>query len=136
MCRDLVRNVEAGGALTAEQIAWATAARTELYRRTAHLLTQFDVLALPATPVPAPPAHVQWVQEINGVPMQRYFDWQRCATRITVTAHPALSLPVGFTPDGLPVGLQLVGRYRDELSLLEWAAAYEDATGWTLRTPP
>lgn len=136
MRRDLVRNVEAGAALTAEQIAWATAARTELYRRTARLLEQFDILALPATPVPAPPAHAQWVEEINGIPLQRYFEWQRCATRITVTAHPALSLPAGFTPDGLPVGLQLVGRYRDELSLLEFAATYEDATGWVLRTPP
>lgn len=133
---DLVRNVEQGQRLTAEQIAWARAARTEIYRCTVRLLERFDLLAMPAVPVPAPPAEVEWVREVAGVALTRYFEWQRCATRITVTAHPALALPAGFTPAGLPVGLQLVGRYRDELSLLRLAAAYEAAAGWAaLRAP-
>jgi amidase len=133
---DLVRNVDIGRSLTAEQIAWARTTRTEIYRRTARLLERYDLLALPATPVPPPPLAVEWVKEINGVSMERYFGWQRCATRITVTAHPALSVPAGFSRDGLPVGLQLIGRYRDELTLLRHAAAFEDATGWSERRPP
>ena len=60
---------------------------------------------------------------------------KRKGTRITVTAHPALSLPAGFTPDGLPVGLQLVGRQRGELGLLRLAAAIEQATGVGGRAP-
>jgi amidase len=133
---ELVRNVELGRALTAEQIAWAQFARTALYRRTARLLTQYDLLALPAAPVPPPLADIDWVRTVDGVAMARYFEWQRCATRITVTAHPALSIPAGFSAGGLPVGLQLVGRHRDDRTLLRHAAALEAATGWTDRYPP
>jgi amidase len=136
MRADLVRNVETGRALSAEQIAWAHTTRTEIYRRTVRLLQDFDLLALPTAPVPPPTADVEWVQDINGTKLERYFEWQRCATRITMTAHPALSLPAGFTRAGLPVGLQLVGRYRDELALLRHAAAFEDATGWSARRAP
>ena len=67
--------------------------------------------------------------------MGSYLEWMRSCSRITVTAHPALSLPAGFTPDGLPVGLQLVGRQRGELALLRLAAAIEHATGVGRRAP-
>ncbi|CAN5409823.1 amidase [soil metagenome] len=133
---DLVRNVEQGGALTASQIAWALAERTGIFRRTAALLERFDVLACPATPIVAPPIARDWVAEIDGTRFERYFDWQRCACRITMTAHPALSVPAGFSASGLPVGLQLVGRYRDEAGLLRQAAAIDAATGFARRHPP
>jgi amidase len=69
------------------------------------------------------------------VAMRSYLEWMRSCSRITVTAHPALSLPAGFTPDGLPVGVQLVGRQRGELGLLRLAAAIEQATGVGRRAP-
>jgi amidase len=132
---DLIANVQEGRALTADQIATALGQRTEIYRATVALLTDFDVLALPATPVAAPPVDDEWVREIDGVALDRYFLWQRAACRVTVTAHPALSMPAGFTDAGLPVGLQVVGRNRDELNLLRWAAAFEAATGFGERRP-
>jgi amidase len=67
--------------------------------------------------------------------MGSYLEWMRSCSRITVTAHPAISVPAGFTPDGLPVGLQLVGRHRDELALLRLATAFEEATGLGRRWP-
>jgi amidase len=67
--------------------------------------------------------------------MGSYLEWMRSCSRITVTAHPALSLPAGFTPDGLPVGVQLVGRQRGELGLLRLAAAIEQATRVGRRAP-
>jgi len=76
-----------------------------------------------------------WPREIAGVAQEKYTDWFRSCSRITVTAHPAVSVPAGFTADGLPVGLQLVGRYRDELGLLKVAAAFEAATGFGARRP-
>jgi len=133
---DLVRNVQEGRALTADAIATALGQRTDIYRETVALLRDYDVLALPATPVPAPPVDDEWVREIDGVTFDRYFEWQRIACRVTVTAHPALSVPAGFTDDGLPVGLQLVGRNRGELELLRHAAALEAATGSGERRPP
>jgi len=63
------------------------------------------------------------VHEINGEPMATYIDWMRSCSRITVSAHPAVSVPAGLTPSGLPVGLQLVGRYGGDRRLLEVAAA-------------
>ena len=69
-----------------------------------------------------------WPREVAGVPMGSYLEWMRSCSRITVTAHPAVSVPAGFTDAGLPVGLQLVGRARDDAALLRLAAAVHP--GW------
>jgi amidase len=132
---DLDRNVQQGARTWAAELAAAYARRTEIHRATAALLHGYDVLALPATPVPAPPAEVEWVREIDGVEFHRYFEWQRCANRVTVTAHPALVTPIGFTPDGLPVGIQLVGRHRGDRELLAVGVGIEDALGLVQRRP-
>ena len=68
--------------------------------------------------------------------MPHYLGWMRACSRITVSAHPVAAVPAGFTADGLPVGLQLVGRYRGDRRLLEHAAAWEAASGLTQRHPP
>jgi amidase len=68
--------------------------------------------------------------------MASYIEWMRTCSRITVTGHPAISVPAGFTPEGLPVGLQIVGRARDDLGVLQLAHAFEAATSYWLRRPP
>jgi amidase len=67
--------------------------------------------------------------------MEHYVAWQRSCSRISVTSHPAISVPAGFTSTGLPVGVQIVGRYRDERSLLRIAGAFEAATEVGRRRP-
>jgi amidase len=125
----VVWNVEQGLALDGGRIARAQAARTEVFRRTAAFLRDFDALALPASLVPPFAVEVEWVDEIAGVRLASYLDWMRACTRISVSAHPAISVPFAFTADGLPVGLQLVGRYGDEAGLLRVAAVVEAAAG-------
>jgi amidase len=72
--------------------------------------------------------------EVAGQAMSSYLEWMRSCSRITVTAHPAISVPAGFTNDGLPVGLQIVGRARDDWGVLQLAYAFEEATGhWRQR---
>ncbi|GAA1020503.1 amidase [Acrocarpospora pleiomorpha] len=132
---DFVRNVQQGGAYSAKEIAHGFALRTEIYRRTARLLRDYELFVTPATPVTAPPADVEWVEEIDGVKFDRYFRWQRMANRITMTGHPALVTPGGFTASGMPFGLQLVGRMRAEASLLAYGAAIEAGTGFTQLRP-
>jgi amidase len=68
--------------------------------------------------------------------MATYIGWMRTCSRITVTGHPAISVPAGFTPEGLPVGLQIVGRARDDWGVLQLANAFESATNhWRQRSP-
>ncbi|MFT4307531.1 MAG: amidase family protein [Microbacterium sp.] len=132
---DYLRNVREGRAIDADTYAAALAQRTEIFRRTAAVLREVDAIVYPATPVAAPPAEVEWVAEIDGVGLDRYFLWQRAACRITVTGHPALATPAGFTPGGLPVGMQLVGRSRDDRALLAVGAAIEGILGLVGRVP-
>ncbi len=75
------------------------------------------------------------VKEINGVAMQTYIDWMKSCYLISATGLPAISVPAGFTEDGLPVGLQIVGRPRDEFSVLQLAQAFEQATQVWQRRP-
>lgn len=132
---DIASNARQGFSLSAEEIARALTLRSELFTRMRVLLERFDVLAAPVTQVAPFSIDTPWPREIAGVAQEKYTDWFRSCSRITVTAHPAVSVPAGFTADGLPVGLQLVGRYRDELGLLKVAAAFEAATGFGARGP-
>jgi len=78
----------------------------------------------------------QYITEINGVKMDTYIDWMKTCYYITVTGLPAISVPCGFTPEGLPVGVQIVGRHQDELGVLQLAHAFEQATGYWQHRPP
>ncbi len=128
--KDTIRwNTRVGLALTGADVARALGLQTEMYERMRALLERYDALALPVSQVAPFAVEQEWVTEIAGTPMSSYLEWMRSCSRITVTAHPALSLPAGFTPEGLPVGVQLVGRQRGELDLLRLAAAIEQATG-------
>ena len=121
----LAWNIEKGTALTSEQIAAARAGQAAIFERVRSFLSagRYDVLALPTVQVVPFDVDTEWVREINGEPMATYIDWLRSCSRITVTAHPAVSVPAGLTASGLPVGLQLAGRYGADRHLLEIAAA-------------
>ncbi|HVC12945.1 MAG TPA: amidase family protein, partial [Burkholderiales bacterium] len=73
--------------------------------------------------------------EINGVKLPSYIDWMKTCYYVTVTSHPAISVPAGFTAEGLPVGLQIVGRYRDDFGVLQLAHAFERETQFYKRRP-
>jgi amidase len=73
---------------------------------------------------------------IAGRAMENYLNWMRSCSRISMTGHPAISMPGGFSAQGLPVGLQVVGRWRDEWSLLQLAHAMESVGEVALRRPP
>ena len=76
------------------------------------------------------------IGSINGVLIENYLDWMKSCYYITVTSHTAISVPAGFTKEGLPVGLQIVGRYRDDFGVLQLAHAFEAATQAWKRRPP
>ena len=133
----LAWNIEKGVALDGEQIAQAHVQHAQIVERFAAFLAAgpYDVLALPTVQVVPFAVEQEWVTEIDGQPMATYIDWMRSCSRITVTLHPAVSVPAGLTTGGLPVGLQLVGRYGADHALLQIAAAVHAAAGAPARPP-
>jgi amidase len=124
----LVQNIEEGQFLSGRDIASAMASQAVLFERARHFFEDFDVLALPATAVPPFPVELEYPAVVAGQPQASYLDWLAPAYYVTMTGCPAISIPAGFTADGLPVAIQLVGPYRGEARLLSIAMAFEEAT--------
>jgi amidase len=122
---EVLADARRGEALSVDEVLRAADLRTEIFRRTSALLERFDLLALPTVQVVPFDVGLRWPTDVAGIRMERYYTWMRSCSRITSTTLPALSLPAGFTPEGLPVGLQLIGRHRGEGRLLSLAAALE-----------
>ena len=128
--------VERGRGLTASQLIRATTLQAALAERAVAFFDRYDYLACPVTQVEPFPVEQEYASEIDGTPMGSYIEWMRSNSRISVTCCPAISLPVGFSATGLPVGLQLVTRPFGERALLEVAHALELHTGFAGRIPP
>jgi len=131
----VIWNIEEGLKRSAEDIARAMALRSELFQRMRTFLEKYEFLLCPVNQLPPFPVEVEWPREIAGVPLGNYLDWMKSCYYITITSHPAVSVPAGFTPEGLPVGLQIVGRYRDDFGVLQLAHAYEQETQHWKRRP-
>ncbi len=132
----IVWNVEQGLKLTARQIADAELKRTALFERVYEFFERYEFLILPTAQVLPFPVEEPWVGEIDGRPMADYLEWMTSCWIITVTGHPAVSVPCGFSPEGLPIGVQIVGRYRDDFGVLQLAYAFQQATQFWKRSPP
>ena len=133
----IIWNVEQGLKLTPEKIARAEGLRSALFHRMRVFLERYDFLLCPVNQLPPFPAEQEYPTLIAGQLMTNYLDWMKSCYYITITSHPAISVPAGFTDDPvpLPVGLQIVGRYRDDIGVLQLAHAFEQQTG-TWRQQP
>jgi amidase len=136
MEENLVKNIEYGLTLRASDVARAERARSELWERVRTFQEYYDFIVTPTTAVGPFPVETTYPREINGVPMSNYIQWVLLTYAFTVVGLPAISVPCGFTRAGLPVGLQIAGRWRDEASVLRAAAAFEAAAPWADRRPP
>lgn len=123
----IIEEIERGAKLTALQIADAETKRSRLFARIGQFLQSYEFMILPVTQVPPFSVDQPYVTEIEGTRFASYIDWMRSCYYITLTGLPALSVPAGFTTDGLPVGLQIVGRHTADWSVLQLGAAFERA---------
>lgn len=128
-------NVAYGRTVTAAQLAAAQHRRTALLRGAAAFFQDHDYLFLPVSQVLPFDADEPWVREIDGQVMPDYLAWMRSVSLISVLRVPAASVPAGFTPEGLPVGLQVVGRPGDDVGVLQVAHALEQVFRAHERTP-
>ena len=131
----VIWNIESGMKLSGPELGRAEVKRTALFHKVREFMQDYDFLALPVSQVPLFPQEQEYVSEINGLQMRTYLDCMRSCYFISVTGQPAISVPCGFTAEGLPVGLQLVGRPQDDLGVLQLANSFEKATGFYKTIP-
>jgi len=132
---EVIWNIEQGLKLKVEDIERAEAQRLAMTQRTLAFFETYDLLLCPATIVPPFPVENRYVAECAGKTFDNYVEWLGIVYAITLVCCPALSLPCGFTDSGLPVGLQMVARPRNEADLLAGARALEDILGVRGSTP-
>ncbi len=132
----LAENIEAGRTLTGADLGRAEMMHTALFHRVRRFFERYDALLLPVSQVPPFDAGIEYPDEVAGHPMPDYLEWMRSCFLVSATGCPALSVPAGFTSDGLPVGLQIVGPHHADFAVLQIGHAFEQATRHATRRPP
>jgi len=132
---EIVKNIEKGLALSVDDLMRAERERAAIYGRVTEFFTEFPLIVTPTAIVPPFPVEQRWVTECNGVPFENYIDWLAIVSAFTTVSSPALSLNCGFTPAGLPIGMQVAGPRLSEASILRAAAGFEQVFGLRGATP-
>jgi amidase len=127
--------IEDGLRLTGNDVARADTAHGQLWRRFQAFLEKYEYFVLPTTQLPPFDVNTPYPTEIAGVKFDNYIDWMKSCWYVSATGNPAASVPAGFTPEGLPVGVQIVGRNTEDFGVLQMAHAFEQATGFGKRHP-
>ncbi|HVO97418.1 MAG TPA: amidase [Bryobacteraceae bacterium] len=134
--KDTLRGeIEEGLHLTVADITRAEIAHGRIWRHFQAFLEKYEYFVLPTTQLPAFDVTLDWPREIAGVKFANYIDWMKSCWYISATGNPAASVPGGFTKEGLPVGVQIVGRNKADFAVLQMAHAFEQATGFGKKRP-
>jgi amidase len=126
---DVIWNIEQGMAMTAERIGKAMLRRSRLYGEVAKFFAEYEFLLTPSACCPPNPIEERWVHEVDGHRFENYIGWLTLPAVVTMSTCPALAIPAGFTADGRPVGIQLVGAPRADADVLSAGAAIEEILG-------
>ena len=132
---EAVSEIEAGAKVTTTALTEAMKTQAQIMERMRVFQQKYEFVLCAVNQVPPFDARLDWPKEIAGVRMDHYVAWMKSAYWITTTACPAISVPAGFTASGLPVGIQLVGRYRADFDLLRFAHMFEQVTNVGKRRP-
>lgn len=132
---EAIWEIEQGAELSGADVARALMEQGALLERVREFQERYEFLVCAVNQVPPFDAGLAWPRDVAGVAMDTYLSWMKSAYWISATCRPAISVPAGFTAEGLPVGAQIVGRFRDDLNVLKLAHAFEQSTRIGLRRP-
>jgi amidase len=132
---EAIWDIESGAHLTGEDVGRALMQQGQLLDRMRAFQDKYEFMVCAVNQVAPFDAVEPWPKTIEGVTMENYVAWMKTTYWISATCRPAISVPAGFTDEGLPVGVQIVGRYRDDLNVLKMAYAFEQATGFGKTRP-
>jgi amidase len=132
----VIWNAQQGEPLTGPQLSRVESRHAELFHRMRRFMERYEFILAPVNQVLPFSVDLPYPTEIEGVTMQHYIDWQKSCYRISACGNPAISVPSGFSPSGLPIGVQLIGRHRDDFGLLQLAHAFEALSPAVGRRPP
>ncbi len=132
---DIVGNIEKGLEIKPEDIFAAERVRWELHKKLMDFFDAHDLLICPATSIPPFPVEQRYVEEIDGKPLQTYIDWFSITFTLSMCSCPVICIPCGFTADGLPIGIQVMGKPRGEEALLAMAGELEQLFGIAHQLP-
>jgi amidase len=133
---EAIWEIEEGSRVTGSELARAVTQQGALMQRMRAFQEPYEFILCAVNQVPPFDATLDWPHEIDGTPMEDYVAWMKSTYLISATYRPSMSVPAGFTTDGLPVAIQIVGRYRDDMGLLKFAYAFEQATNFGRMRPP
>jgi amidase len=133
---EAVEEIERGAQLSGAQLSSAMVRHALLLERVRRFQQSHPFIVCAVNQLPPFEAQLHWPTHIEGVPMEHYIAWMKSAYWISATHCPAISVPAGFTAEGLPVGIQIVGPYREDFALLQLAHAFEMACPFSGRRPP
>lgn len=128
--------IERGRNLSGAQLHKANVIRSNWFARAADLFDTVDALCLPSAAVLPFNAELHWLDSIEGVQMTTYHEWMSVVVPASLAGLPTLAVPAGFNSQGLPAGLQIMGRYGNDKNMLRIGQAYHLATDWPARQPP
>ena len=132
---EIIGNVELGLAQSCRDVILAELARGEMIQRVISFFQRYDLLLCPAVLCPPFDVEKRYLDRLDGYVFEDYVDWLIMTFAITLTSCPAISIPCGFTRDGLPIGLQIVGPPRGEAEVLNGAIQLEELMGLAEKTP-
>ena len=128
--------VETAAKVSAADMTDAAAVRTQWYQAVRRFMDQHEFMLLPSAQVFPFDAKMHWPTEIAGRKMDTYHRWMEVCSLVSMSGLPSLNAPAGFNARGLPMGMQIVGRNQAELSCLQLAFAYDEATRWVEKRKP
>ena len=120
-------NYEMGAAMSLADAAWAHAEQTRIFRKFQTTFRDYDLVLAPTVPVTPFPWRQLALETLEGMRLRNYYHWIALTYFVTLVTNPAISLPCGVDQNGMPFGLQVIGRFRGDCTLLDAAEAMEQA---------